>query len=633
MKKVGFFQSIRLKFIIIITLLLLFPIQVIGAYFSQQLETKLNENFEESITNNIDILNIQLEQAFSKERTEDGQTSEDGQTLEEEVQSILNDFNAENITELLVVNSKSRVIGATEDSDQSKVGKRLPLPEIQRTLLLGRVMEPDTKVDQKGHRILVRTYPIYQEEETERREETGETNGNEKQEVVVGAIYIKASLEGVYGQLQDINRIFANGTFLGVSISVLLGIVIARTITKPITEMRKHAKIMGAGDFSQKVNVYGRDEIGQLAVSFNELNDKLKISQATTEGERRKLSSVLSNMTEGVIATDHTGSIILMNEPASRLLGQEIEDVQGEPLLSVLKISDRLDKITDLNDKESIIIDFSEGDQQLLLKASFTVVQYEMEEMNGYITVLSDVTEQEKIERERREFVANVSHELRTPLTTMKSYLETLSEGAWEDKEIAPRFLDVTQNETERMIRLVNDLLQLSKMDNKDYKLHKEKVNFIGFFKTVAERFEINQDDHIHFEHHLPDKEVLVWIDKDKMTQVLDNIISNAIKYSPEGGTITFNLEVKKQQQKLHVSISDEGVGIPKEKLEKIFERFYRVDRARSRNLGGTGLGLAISREMIDAHGGEVWADSKEGEGTKVTFTLPLLKQPQGDEE
>ncbi|GGD02433.1 cell wall metabolism sensor histidine kinase WalK [Pontibacillus salipaludis] len=620
MKQVGFFQSIRLKFIIIITLLLLFPIQVIGAYFSQQLETKLKENFEESITNNVDILNIQLEQAFSKERTEDGQT------LEEEVQSILSDFNADNITELLVINSNMRVIGATEDTDQSKVGKRLPLPEIQRTLMLGGA-EPDTKVNQQGHRIMVRTYPIYQEKNNQDKENV------EQQDVVVGVIYIKASLEGVYGQLQDINRIFANGTFLGVSISVLLGIVIARTITKPITEMRKHAKIMGAGDFSQKVNVYGQDEIGQLAVSFNELNDKLKISQATTEGERRKLSSVLSNMTEGVMATDHTGAIILMNEPASRLLGKEIEDVQGESLLNVLSINDRLDNITDLHDKESIIIDFSEGDQQLLLKASFTVVQYEMEEMNGYITVLSDVTEQEKIERERREFVANVSHELRTPLTTMKSYLETLTEGAWQDKEIAPRFLDVTQNETERMIRLVNDLLQLSKMDNKDYKLHKEKVNFIGFFRTVAERFEINQDDHIHFEHHLPDKEVIVWIDKDKMTQVLDNIISNAIKYSPEGGTITFHLEVKKQQQKLHISISDEGVGIPKEKLEKIFERFYRVDRARSRNLGGTGLGLAISREMIDAHGGEIWADSKEGEGTKVTFTLPLLKQPQGDEE
>ncbi|MCD5325639.1 MULTISPECIES: cell wall metabolism sensor histidine kinase WalK [Pontibacillus] len=618
MKKVGFFQSIRLKFIIIITLLLLFPIQVIGAYFSQQLEEKLKQNFEESITNNVDILNIQLEDAFSKER------KEEAPSLEEDVQDILQGFDAENISELLVVNNKSRVIAATEDSDKSKVGKRLPLTEIQRTLMLGTV-DADTKVNQKGERVLVRTFPIYQEKEKD--------NQNGDQKVVVGAIYLKASIEKVYGQLQDINRIFANGTFLGVSISVLLGIVIARTITKPITEMRKHAKIMGAGDFSQKVNVYGQDEIGQLAVSFNELNDKLKISQATTEGERRKLSSVLSNMTEGVIATDHTGAIILMNEPASRLLGQEIEDVQGQPLLNVLNIHKRLNSITDLKDQESIIIDFSEDEQQLLLKASFTAVQYEMEQMNGYITVLSDVTEQEKIERERREFVANVSHELRTPLTTMKSYLETLTEGAWEDKEIAPRFLDVTQNETERMIRLVNDLLQLSKMDNKDYKMHKEKVNFIGFFQTVVERFEINQDDHINFERQLPDKEVQVWIDKDKMTQVLDNIISNAIKYSPEGGTIGFQLEINEHQQKLEVSISDEGVGIPKEKLEKVFERFYRVDKARARNLGGTGLGLAISREMIDAHGGEIWADSKEGKGTKVTFTLPLLKQYEGDEE
>ncbi|QHE54131.1 cell wall metabolism sensor histidine kinase WalK [Pontibacillus sp. HMF3514] len=615
MKKVGFFQSIRLKFIIVIILLLLFPIQVIGAYFAQQLETQLLQNFKESIVDNVELLNYQLEQAFAKER------SEEDPSLQKEVQSILSDFDAESISELRVINNKSRVIGTTNQLDQSDVGKRTIDYRVNRTLVLGQSDEEVLLNKNTGDRTLVMTVPIYQ------------SNGNGDQENVAGVIYLEASLEGVYGQLQEINRIFANGTFLGVSISVLLGIVIARTITKPITEMRKQAKLMGDGDFSQKVNVYGRDEIGQLALSFNELNDKLKVAQATTESERRKLSSVLSNMTEGVIATDQTGSIILMNEPAARLIGKRIDDVEGEPLLDVLNIHDRLDDINEIQDTGSIIIDFSEEDQQLLLKASFSRVQFESEEMNGFITVLSDVTEQEKIERERREFVANVSHELRTPLTTMRSYLEALTDGAWEDKEIAPRFLGVTQNETERMIRLVNDLLQLSKMDNKDYKMYKEQVDFTGLFQHTIERFEFNKTEQIEFVRHLPEEEVWVWIDKDKMTQVLDNIISNAIKYSPEGGTITFIVDVMKQQQKLVVKISDEGVGIPEEKLNKIFERFYRVDKARSRNLGGTGLGLAISREMIEAHGGNIWAESKEGEGTTVLFTLPLMSQSRGDEE
>ncbi|KGX89254.1 cell wall metabolism sensor histidine kinase WalK [Pontibacillus marinus] len=615
MKKVGFFQSIRLKFIIVIILLLLFPIQVIGAYFAQQLETQLLQNFKESIVDNVELLNYQLEQAFAKER------SEEDPSLQKEVQSILSDFDAESISELRVINNKSRVIGTTNQLNQSDVGKRTIDYRVNRTLVLGQSDEEVLLNKNTGDRTLVMTVPIYQ------------SNGNGDQENVAGVIYLEASLEGVYGQLQEINRIFANGTFLGVSISVLLGIVIARTITKPITEMRKQAKLMGDGDFSQKVNVYGRDEIGQLALSFNELNDKLKVAQATTESERRKLSSVLSNMTEGVIATDQTGSIILMNEPAARLIGKRIDDVEGEPLLDVLNIHDRLDDINEIQDTGSIIIDFSEEDQQLLLKASFSMVQFESEEMNGFITVLSDVTEQEKIERERREFVANVSHELRTPLTTMRSYLEALTDGAWEDKEIAPRFLGVTQTETERMIRLVNDLLQLSKMDNKDYKMYKEQVDFTNLFQHTIERFEFNKTEKIEFVRHLPEEEVWVWIDKDKMTQVLDNIISNAIKYSPEGGTITFTVDVMKQQQKLVVKISDEGVGIPDEKLNKIFERFYRVDKARSRNLGGTGLGLAISREMIEAHGGNIWAESKEGEGTTVLFTLPLMSQSRGDEE
>ncbi len=615
MKKVGFFQSIRLKFIIVIILLLLFPIQVIGAYFAQQLETQLLQNFKESIVDNVELLNYQLEQAFAKERTEEDPS------LQKEVQSILSDFDAETISELQVINNKSRVMGTTNHLNQSVVGKRTTDYRVNRTLVLGQSNEDVLLNETTGDRTLVMTVPIYR------------SNGSDDKEKVAGVIFLEASLEGVYSQLQEINRIFANGTFLGVSISVLLGIVIARTITKPITEMRKQAKLMGDGDFSQKVNVYGRDEIGQLALSFNELNDKLQVAQATTESERRKLSSVLSNMTEGVIATDQTGSIILMNEPAARLIGKRIDDMEGEPLLDVLNIHDRLDDINEIQDTGSIIIDFSEEDQHLLLKASFSMVQFESEEMNGFITVLSDVTEQEKIERERREFVANVSHELRTPLTTMRSYLEALTDGAWEDKEIAPRFLGVTQNETERMIRLVNDLLQLSKMDNKDYKMYKEQVDFTSLFQHTIERFEFNKTEQIEFVRHLPEEEVWVWIDKDKMTQVLDNIISNAIKYSPEGGTITFIVDVMTQQQKIVVKISDEGVGIPDEKLNKIFERFYRVDKARSRKLGGTGLGLAISREMIEAHGGNIWAESKEGEGTTVLFTLPLMSQSRGDEE
>ncbi|WP_188207438.1 cell wall metabolism sensor histidine kinase WalK [Alkalibacillus aidingensis] len=606
-KLLGFFKSIQLKFIIIYILLLLIAIQVIGAYFARQLETQLLENFTESINDRVQLLNYNLEQSLSAER------DEDDPDLEQDVRSIIYDFDSDDITEIQVIDSNSRVLGTTSQFDQDNIGNRTTELRIQRALSAGNREENVVYNPQNGHRTLVISTPVYHIETDD----------------IMGALYLEASMEGVYSQLQDINRIFANGTALAITVSALLGILVARTITKPITEMRKQAKYMATGDFSKKVNIYGEDEIGQLAVSFNELNDQLQLAQATTEGERRKLSSVLSNMNDGVIATDEYGDIILMNEPASKLIGKHYIEVQGQPLLDVLGLHSHVNSLEEINEIDRIIIDFSEGDEQLLLKANFSVIQDDNDEMNGFLTVLSDVTEEEKIERERREFVANVSHELRTPLTTMRSYLEALTDGnTWQDETIAPKFLNVVQNESERMIRLVNDLLQLSKMDNKDYRLEKSRVEYIDYIDQVIDRFSLNLKDELMLTRSLPQDVCYVWMDQDKLTQVLDNIISNAIKYSPEGGEI--NVTVVKNRHQILTKVSDEGVGIPEENLEKIFERFYRVDKARTRQLGGTGLGLAIAKELIEAHDGKIWAESREGKGTTISFSLPLMRKKRG---
>lgn len=280
---------------------------------------------------------------------------------------------------------------------------------------------------------------------------------------------------------------------------------------------------------------------------------------------------------------------------------------------------------------DSLILDYSTKHKPYILRANLSVIQKETGFVNGLITVLHDITEQEKINAERREFVANVSHELRTPLTTMKSYLETLEDGAWKDPEIAPNFIEVTRNETERMIRLVNDLLQLSKMDSTDYILNKEWVNFVEFFHRIIDRFEMTKDHNVTFKRNLPNQAIFVEIDGDKLTQVLYNIISNAMKYSPEGGQITFS--VKEEEDKIIVSIRDQGMGIPKENIGRIFDRFYRVDKARSRKLGGTGLGLAIAKEMVLAHGGNIWVKSKEGKGTEISFSLPYEQTADEEDE
>ncbi|HLR79589.1 MAG TPA: cell wall metabolism sensor histidine kinase WalK [Bacillota bacterium] len=608
MRKVGFFRSIQLKFIIIYILLLMIAIQVTGSYFATQLENNLLDNFMEVIDDRSDLLSYNLEQTLNKDRSDEPSDT----TLEQEVQMILETGSTEDITNLEVVNMQGRVlgvIGANETSSHDIIGKKTTKDAIQKALLLGTVQE-NTLLDSKTRdRLYVKTVPLFEQD---------------NKDSVIGVIYLEASMEGVYGELQNINGIFFKGSMFAIFVSALLGILVARTITKPIKEMRGQAQKMATGDFSQKVNVYSSDEIGQLAGTFNDMNDRLQYSYAAIEKEQRKLSSILANMSDGVIASDESGRVTLMNDAAGKLLGHNPEDCLGDDILDLLHLDEKLIDLTDLPESGSMILDFSDDDI-FLIQANFSVVVDDDDQVTGTITVINDVTEQEKLERERREFVSNVSHELRTPLTTMRSYIETLTEGAWKNEQIAPKFLKVAQNETERMIRMVNDLLQLSKMDNKDYMLHRERIEFIDYFHQIIDRFDMNRPRHITLKRDLPKEKYVVWIDQDKMTQVLDNILSNAIKYSPDGGTITCRV-VKKNHQLL-VSVADEGMGISYERLEKIFERFYRADKSRTRELGGTGLGLAISKELVEAHQGKIWATSREGKGTTIFFTLPLMSK------
>lgn len=582
--------------------------QIIGVYFVAELEGKLKENFQNSITSHINLLTYSIGEEMTKERTESDPA------LEVAINGILLDKNNGNndITEVRVVERRSkRVIGTSNNSNQALVGKKTTELLVKRTLVVGREHSEIQRDKDTGHRMWVLATPITENS------------------TVIGVVYLIADMENVFEEMNEINTIFITGTAIALVITAILGVFLSQTITRPMTDMRKQAIAMSRGNFSRKVKVYGDDEIGQLAVTFNTLTKKLQDSQSSTEGERRKLSSVLSFMTDGVISTDRRGRVNLINDPAARLLDVSRETVLGQPIIELLGLEEEYTFEDLLEERESVILDYSKQNQPYVLRANFSVIQKETGFVNGLITVLHDITEQEKIEEDRREFVANVSHELRTPLTTMRSYLEALAEGAWQDEEIAPAFLGVTQNETERMIRLVNDLLQLSKMDSKDYQFSKNWVNFSTFFTNIIDRLEMSKKEDISFKRDVPRTAFYVEIDEDKITQVLYNIISNAMKYSPEGGQITFR--IREAEEQIVISISDEGVGIPKNTLDKIFERFYRVDKARSRNVGGTGLGLAIAKEMVVAHGGKIWAESVEGKGTTVFFTLPY-EQEQEDE-
>ena len=609
MQKVSFFKSIHVKIVLIYILLIIIAIQIIGLYFSQELEESLKGNFQESIKQRIDLMEFNIREEMLKER------DETMPALETTLNTILRESKTNDILELRIVDSRKRIIATSDFNSSTIIGQRSNEDIVRKTVTTETdlnmiALDPETQ-----NRVWVLSTPIL--------------NVNVQNSEVLGAIYIEADIEQVYDQMNDINRIFAVGTSISLLITVILGILIARTITRPISDMRKQAQAMAKGNYSRKVRVYGSDEIGLLAISFNHLTNRLQEAQSTTEAERRKLASVLSNMTDGVIATDRKGKIILINDPALELLHVSRETTLNRKITNVLGVDEEYSFEDLINMRESLNLNFSTNETPYILRANFSVIQKETGFVNGLITVLHDITEQEKIDMERREFVANVSHELRTPLTTMRSYLEALAEGAWQDENIAPHFLNVTQTETERMIRLVNDLLQLSKMDRQETDLSLEFVEFNKFFERIIDRFEMSKSQNVNFKRLLPKESYFVEIDTDKLTQVIDNIISNALKYSPDGGEIRFGFTI--QNEMLQVMISDDGMGIPKENVTKIFDRFYRVDRARARSMGGTGLGLAIAREMIEAHGGKIWAQSEEGVGTTIFFTLPYELDEAGD--
>ncbi|MEK4405597.1 cell wall metabolism sensor histidine kinase WalK [Sporosarcina sp. FSL K6-6792] len=606
MQKVGFFRSIHVKFVLIYVMLILIAMEIIGLYFARELEQNMKSNFTTSIDDRMSLVEFSVREEMMKKRAAD-----DPMTLEKSLQAVLSSFKSEDINEVRVINAGNIILATSALNNISMVGQR-SADDIVRKSNASKTPYDIINLDRKTRkRILVRATPIVVGDE------------------VKGILYLEANIEKVFKQIDEVNRILAGGVAVSLSITIILGILIAQTMTRPISDMRRQAQAMAKGNFSRKVRVYGNDEMGQLAIAFNHLTNQLQESQSSTESERRKLASVLENMTDGVIATDRKGRVSLINDSALLMLRLTRDLVLNRPISSILGFEQEYAFEDLIQVKESIALDFSTEDQPYILRANFSVTQRETGFVNGLIVVLHDNTEQEKIDMERREFVSNVSHELRTPLTTMRSYLEALADGAWKNEEIAPSFLHVTQTETERMIRLVNDLLKLSRMDSRDYDLNKEWVEFNYFFKSIIGRFEFSKSQEVQFIRLLSSSELFVEIDTDKMTQVLDNIISNALKYSPDGGDIRFGITMS--EDFIKVMISDDGMGIPQANVKRIFDRFYRADRARSRAMGGTGLGLAIAREMILAHGGEIWAESEEGKGTTIFFTLPFELQEDGE--
>ena len=401
-----------------------------------------------------------------------------------------------------------------------------------------------------------------------------------------------------------------------------------------LRQINQKIKDLIDGDYSQVLDMQGSSEITNITNNLNDLSEVIRLTQENLEQESKRLHSILSYMTDGVLATNRRGQIIMINDMAKRQLGVERDDALNQNILELLKIEEEYE-LRDLITQSPELMIYSQNvnGEYISLRVRFALIRRESGFISGLVAVLHDTTEQEKEERERRLFVSNVSHELRTPLTSVKSYLEALDEGALTEP-VAPDFIKVSLDETNRMMRMVTDLLHLSRIDNETSHLDVELINFTAFITFILNRFDKmkSQDEEKKYElvRDYPINSVWIEIDTDKMTQVIDNILNNAIKYSPDGGKITVSMKTTDDQMIL--SISDQGLGIPKEDLPKIFDRFYRVDKARIRAQGGTGLGLAIAKEIIKQHKGFIWAKSEYGKGSTFTIVLPYDKDAVKEE-
>lgn len=446
---------------------------------------------------------------------------------------------------------------------------------------------------------------------------------------IAGAVYIKSNLEDIYKTLQESRTIILKATFLALFITIILGYFIAKSITGPINDVTIKAERMAQGDFEQIVEIRSDDEIGQLADMFNYLTAKLKTVLQEMSSEKKKMDTIIEYMADGLIAATKEGQIIHINSKALEMLKMDEGAATTEsfdqlfiPYGDQFKIENFLEKREDWTGNKIIDID-----NETILQASYAPFMDQKGDIEGIIILLQDVTKHQKLENMRKEFVANVSHELKTPLTTIKSYTETLLDGIIDDKDLSVNFLQVVDSETERMARLVRDLLQLSNLDFQQSKWNKKAIDLKGVIEEIISKLDVsikNKEQKVYFNSEdLKEGATIIYADKDRIGQVILNLLSNSIKYTPKGGRINIDIDI--QEDMLVLEIKDNGIGISEKDLVRIFERFYRVDKARARELGGTGLGLSIAKEIIEAHEGTIEIFSKEGEGTRTVIHLPIF--------
>lgn len=431
-------------------------------------------------------------------------------------------------------------------------------------------------------------------------------------------IYIRDNRNTVSSLNGELLLIILQALLIGLLISVLLSFLLSKTMINPIEKLTEGAERVASGDFSEKLEVDSTDEIGILTTTFNDMASVLHSTLEAVENERNKLDTLFLHMTDGVVAYDGSGTLIHCNPAASELLGRSADECVYAELFEPLC---PFEKVMSMQRSDSASAELTVGERTVELYFA----PFSDEERGGVLVVLHDVTQQRKAEDRRREFVANVSHELRTPLTNVRSYAETIRDAGDElPRELENNFLDIVINESDRMTHIVQDLLTLSRLDSGRSEMSMARFDFGAAIDSVLRSIELEARRHghelTHDYHDLP----MIMGDRGRIEQVMLNVLGNAVKYTPDGGHIRVTAGTK--GEKVWMEVADDGIGIPKADRSRIFERFYRVDKARSRESGGTGLGLSIATEIVQRHHGTLSLVDREGPGTTVRLELPICQ-------
>lgn len=582
------YRSIRLRFTIIYFLLVFIAMLLAGVFIVRSFED-YNLNV---VSNRLDdIAQIMMSELSKIESDELG-----------DVRGIVQDSIERHADiglreEIYIIDQKSQKILATSTENVDRNVSEVLNTGLVVEGLIGKTVEKNFELS-GNVRTKDKVYPIY-------------SKNNQ-----IGLIYLRYDLNDIYGTLNRARMIILQAAAMSLILSIIIGFLLSKSITDPINEVTLKAAKLAEGDFNQIVEVRSEDEIGALSRTFNFLTGELKKYISEISSEKSKLEAIINYMEDGLIAINAEGQIIHCNPKAGKLLttdGVFDEDIIGD-LLSIYS-SGKLN-----NGIGSKSISYNKQ----ILKVNFAPFLDESSKKMGVVFVLQDVTEEERLENMRREFVANVSHELKTPLTSIKSYTETILDGAVDDPEMQKTFLEVVNTEADRMARLVRDLLELSNFDSDTVRLKRERYEINALIDTCVLKVKATADQkRQELVKHYNDTKIHALIDYDKIEQLLLNILSNGIKYSGEDSQIIIDLREGSDENCFELMVADSGIGIPDQDMDRIFERFYRVDKARSRELGGTGLGLSIAKEIAEAHGGDIRIDSVYGEGTKVTIVLP----------